>query len=155
MEKACLPYLDEWEESIHKREGFNKDEKNRMHLSTQTTLGLRMTGKYIYVSENKKTYSTFLTLSTFLCAPGTLLVFSTCVEGKQGYSSTESSGFLVLWSCKRQLQKEELSHCHWQREQYSIGKEVKNNKSWQITQYYNWPSEQLMCISTFLCADPK
>lgn len=53
MEKTFLSYLDEWEESVQKREGFNKDEKNRMQLSTQTTLGLRMTGKYMYASANK------------------------------------------------------------------------------------------------------
>ena len=36
-----MSYLDEWEESVQKREGFNKDENNRIHL----ILGLRMTGK--------------------------------------------------------------------------------------------------------------
>ena len=36
---------------MQRRVGFNKDEKNRMLLSSQTRLGLRMTGKEIYVKK--------------------------------------------------------------------------------------------------------
>ena len=39
-----MPYLDEWEESVSRREGFSSAEKSQMILSTETLLGLRMTG---------------------------------------------------------------------------------------------------------------
>ena len=44
LEDTFLPYLDKWEESVQKREGFSKDDINRMQFSTQTKLGLRVTG---------------------------------------------------------------------------------------------------------------
>ena len=43
-EEDFLPYMDEWEESVKKREGFTDAQKKRMLLSPQTILGLRMTG---------------------------------------------------------------------------------------------------------------
>ena len=49
LEETFLPYLDAWEQSIGKvlrREGFSKEQKNRMLLSRETRLGLRMTSKY-------------------------------------------------------------------------------------------------------------
>ena len=46
LEETFLPYLDAWEQSIEAREGFSKEQKNRMLLSHETRLGLRMTSKY-------------------------------------------------------------------------------------------------------------
>ena len=40
-----LAYLDEWEKSVMDRPGFEDDEKKNMMLSSETLLGLRMTGK--------------------------------------------------------------------------------------------------------------
>lgn len=44
LEEEFLPYLDVWEESVNGREGFSDTEKKRMTLSTETLLGLRITG---------------------------------------------------------------------------------------------------------------
>ena len=49
LEETFLPYLDDWERSVNTRQGFSKAEKKRMMLSTETLLGLRMTGVYIYM----------------------------------------------------------------------------------------------------------
>ena len=39
-----MPYLSAWEESVMKRSGkFTKTERNRMLLSAETRLGLKMT----------------------------------------------------------------------------------------------------------------
>ena len=46
LKDEFLPYLDDWEKSVRKREGFTNAQKKRMLLSDQTILGLRMTGKY-------------------------------------------------------------------------------------------------------------
>eukprot|EP00731_Ephydatia_muelleri_P006390 Em0003g638a len=43
LKDEFLVYLDTWEQSIKAREGFNNDEKKKMHLSPQTLLGLRIT----------------------------------------------------------------------------------------------------------------
>ena len=40
-----LTYLDKWEKSVKDRSGFDADAKRRMQLSSETLLGLRMTGK--------------------------------------------------------------------------------------------------------------
>ena len=40
-----LAYLDAWEKSVDERPGFSEEEKKRMLLSSETRLGLRMTGK--------------------------------------------------------------------------------------------------------------
>ena len=40
-----LVYLDEWEESVKGKEGFDKSQKILMMLSAETRQGLRLTGK--------------------------------------------------------------------------------------------------------------
>ena len=40
-----LVYLDEWEESVKRKEGFDKSQKILMMLSAETRQGLRLTGK--------------------------------------------------------------------------------------------------------------
>ena len=46
LEETFLSYLDDWERSVNARQGFSKAEKKRMMLSSETLLGLRMTGMY-------------------------------------------------------------------------------------------------------------
>ena len=41
--------VDVWERSVNARQGYNNAEKKRMMLSTETLLGLRMTGMYTCV----------------------------------------------------------------------------------------------------------
>ena len=36
-----LKYLEEWEKSVERRDGFTKEEKQRMLLSAETRLGFR------------------------------------------------------------------------------------------------------------------
>ena len=44
-----MPYLDKWEISVRSRKGFEKEksQQERMMLSAETRLGLRMTGKIV------------------------------------------------------------------------------------------------------------
>ena len=44
LEKEFLAYLDDWERSVNEREGYTTAQKNRMILSKETLLGLRITG---------------------------------------------------------------------------------------------------------------
>ena len=44
LEKDFLGYLREWEDSVQRRGGFTKEEKDRMTISKETLEGLRMTG---------------------------------------------------------------------------------------------------------------
>ena len=44
LEEEFLPYLDQWEKSVEAREGFTKTQKKQMLLSSETRLGLWMTG---------------------------------------------------------------------------------------------------------------
>ena len=48
MVRKFLPYLDKWEESVHDRPGFMNSQK-RMLLSSETLLGLRITGDCMYM----------------------------------------------------------------------------------------------------------
>ena len=48
LEETFLPYLEEWEASVARREGFSKAEKKRMQFSDETLLGLKMTGMSKY-----------------------------------------------------------------------------------------------------------
>ena len=41
-----MPYLDDWEKNVNERAGYTDEQKQRMLLSQQTMLGLRMTGRY-------------------------------------------------------------------------------------------------------------
>ena len=49
LEETFLPYLDGWEQTIEAREGFTKEQKNRMLLSRETRLGLCMTSTIAHV----------------------------------------------------------------------------------------------------------
>lgn len=40
LEKEFISYLDQWEESVHKREGFSKEAKLKVLLSPETHLSL-------------------------------------------------------------------------------------------------------------------
>ena len=40
-----LKYLDEWQASVQKREGFSDAAKAKMQLSQETLLGIRITSK--------------------------------------------------------------------------------------------------------------
>lgn len=64
-----LKYLDDWEESVAKREGFTTEEKKVMILSHETLLGLRITGKgnsvYIQV-KNVYIYVIFIPVHSFV-----------------------------------------------------------------------------------------
>ena len=44
LEEVFLPYLEAWERSVECREGFTAAQKQRMLLSSETRLGLKMTG---------------------------------------------------------------------------------------------------------------
>ena len=44
-----MPYLDDWEKCVKERTGFS-NEKRRMLLSSETILGLRMTGTKVMTS---------------------------------------------------------------------------------------------------------
>lgn len=44
LEEEFLTYLSEWETSVQEREGFSKLEKKAMLLSSETLLGIRITG---------------------------------------------------------------------------------------------------------------
>ena len=47
LEEDFIGYLDQWEESVHSLDGMSKTQKNKMLLSPETRLGLRITGKII------------------------------------------------------------------------------------------------------------
>ena len=44
LREEFLPYLERWEESVSKREGYSKVEEKMMLLSQETRNGLRITG---------------------------------------------------------------------------------------------------------------
>ena len=44
VEDVFLPYLQRWEDSVEARSGFTRSQKQRMLLSTETRIGLRITG---------------------------------------------------------------------------------------------------------------
>ena len=68
--KDCfLAYLDEWEHSVQGRgEEFTKSEKERMLLSAETRLGLRMTGKVAHANESEDV-ATYIIHSPFFHWP--------------------------------------------------------------------------------------
>lgn len=45
LENDFVGYLQKWQQSVDQREGFNKEEKKKMTLSTDTLKGIKMTGK--------------------------------------------------------------------------------------------------------------
>jgi len=45
--KPFLKYLDDWKADIQSRKGFNKAEQRMMHLSSETSDGLKMISKDI------------------------------------------------------------------------------------------------------------
>ena len=50
LEEVFLPYLEAWERSVESREGFTAAQKQRMLLSSETRLGLKMKGIIIIIS---------------------------------------------------------------------------------------------------------
>ena len=42
---VLLVYLDEWEASVHARDGSSRQEKQMMMLSPETLLGIKITGR--------------------------------------------------------------------------------------------------------------
>ena len=44
LKEEFLPYLERWQKSAQEREGFSDAEVEKMQLSDETLLGLRMTG---------------------------------------------------------------------------------------------------------------
>ena len=44
LEEQFLGFLADWEKSVEDRKGFSKAERQKMLLSPETRLGLRMTG---------------------------------------------------------------------------------------------------------------
>lgn len=78
-----LKYLDDWEKSVEKREGFTKEEKNLMLLSHETRLGLRITGEdnliYMYVYDAYMNFSflvhSFIELVKYLLSIPEVSVF--------------------------------------------------------------------------------
>lgn len=52
LEDVFIPYLDKWESSVQGRpdSSFSKSDKERMLLSAETRLGLRMTGIVVVVT---------------------------------------------------------------------------------------------------------
>ena len=73
LQDVFIPYLDKWESSVKARPetSFSKSDKDRMLLSAETRLGLRMTGivacDSITVAIQKIKIKKF---STLLCWPG-------------------------------------------------------------------------------------
>lgn len=48
LKEDFIGYLDRWQESVSKREGFSKTEQNKMMLSEETRAGLRLTGNELF-----------------------------------------------------------------------------------------------------------
>ena len=46
LQNDFLAYLTAWEESVESRTGFTKKQKKKMLLSSETRLGIKMTGGY-------------------------------------------------------------------------------------------------------------
>ena len=44
MREEFLPYLDDWKKSVGERPGYMRAQKRRMLLSSETLLGLKITG---------------------------------------------------------------------------------------------------------------
>ena len=49
LKEEFLGFLDEWEKSVEDRQNFSNFEKNKMLLSNETRLGLRLTGNTVHV----------------------------------------------------------------------------------------------------------
>ena len=64
-----LPYLDEWEQSVSERKGYTKAEQSMMLLSSETRLGLRITGTctYVYVHVCPQTIQYHVHVCIILC----------------------------------------------------------------------------------------
>lgn len=74
-------YLDKWEKAVNERRGFSKAEKKRMMLSSETLLGLRMTGTWPFTMHAcivlcccNENFLPSLCFSQLICSPGTIPV---------------------------------------------------------------------------------
>jgi hypothetical protein len=47
LKEVFLDYLDRWEASVKARPDFSKTARNKMMLSKETRLGLRLTGELL------------------------------------------------------------------------------------------------------------
>ena len=54
-----LAYLDSWKDSVHKRPGFDKKEKQMMVLPRETVDGIHITGMSIPLSNSTCVYYSF------------------------------------------------------------------------------------------------
>jgi hypothetical protein len=50
LQEEFLHYLDDWEQSVKERDGFSTGDKNKMQLSPETILGLKITGVTAFLS---------------------------------------------------------------------------------------------------------
>ena len=67
LENEFLPYLDRWEKSVIDRQGFSDQAKKRMMLSTETLLGLRVTGNVCCMCYYNLTLSLINLCSKIIC----------------------------------------------------------------------------------------
>lgn len=51
LKEEFLEYLDAWERSVKARPNYKAVERKKMMLSTETLLGLRITGRYYCIHE--------------------------------------------------------------------------------------------------------
>ena len=89
-----LKYLDNWEKSVEKREGFAKEEKNLMMLSHETSLGLRIT------DEDNSVYNAYMIFSFLVHSFIELVKYLLIIPGVSfllaiNYLKTQLSSFLA------------------------------------------------------------
>ena len=53
---SFVDYLDEWQLKVKNREGYTRQEKDKMFLSLQTYQGVVTTGMYIFSIHNENTF---------------------------------------------------------------------------------------------------
>ena len=80
-----LKYLDDWEKSVEKREGFAKEEKNLMMLSHETRLGLRITG------EDNSVYNAYMIFSFLVHSFVELVKYLLSIPGVSVFISNKLS----------------------------------------------------------------
>ena len=73
LENIYPPYLDAWQTSINRREGFSQRQRKRMILSTETLLGLQITGMLCYHNKNECRIMSFC--SEIICGVSSVPVY--------------------------------------------------------------------------------